>query len=211
MNSQTHNSNWNNQQPSLASMVSPLRIELSQTTEGWCVEISSLSPCDAMMVLTREDMLENSTILSGSQTTNGFGQWVACVRGPVELGDANAIVHNVEYSDSPLKADLRMHSIVHSKDGESTRAHVREYDDALALAATAIAKYTSSILGDTCSSPDLGLVDSVLDRTGLVSIRPIETEIFSTFVDVGISTNGPSSPADSVLIYDIHSDSWHGE
>jgi hypothetical protein len=67
------------------------------------------------------------------------------------------------------------------------------------------------MVADTCSCPDLGLVDSILHRTGYLSIRPIETEVFSTFVDVGVSTSGCNEPADSLMIYDIHSDTWHGE
>ncbi len=202
-----NSNNWNNEEPSLASLVRPMRAELSKTAEGWCVEISSLSPCDAMMALAREDMLEKSTILSGG----GDAQWVACVHGPVELGDAKAIVHDVEHSNSPLCADFRMQSIVKTKDGESVIAHVRDYDDALTLVATAIAQYANTMLGDFVSPPDLGLVDAVFERSGVISIRPIETQVFSTFVDVGVSTSGPSEPADSMLIYDIHSDSWHGE
>ena len=199
--------NWNNEKPSLASLVRPLRVELSETTEGWCVEISSLTPCDAMMALAREDLLETSTILSGG----GDAQWVACVHGPVELGDAKAIVHDVEHSSSPLCADFRMQSIVTTKDGESVLAHVRNYDDALTLVAAAISQYANALIGEFVSPPDLGLVDSLLERSGIISIRPIETEIFSSFIDVGISTSGPSKPADSMMIYDIHSDSWHGE
>jgi hypothetical protein len=205
MKTPIHNSN--NEEPSLASLVRPLRVELVQTTEGWCVDISSLTPCDAMMALAREDMLEESTILSGG----GNSQWVACVHGPVELGDAKAIVLEISKSATPLCADFRMQSIVTSKNGESITAHVRDYDDALTLVATAISQYGSDIVGDFVSPPELGLVDSLLEKTGMLSIRPIETELFSTFVDVGISTNGATDPADSMMIYDIHSDSWHGE
>jgi len=211
MNSPTENLSWNNNQPSLASLVSPLRIELSQTTEGWCVEISSLTPCDAMMALAREDMLEDSTILSGSYAKKGSAQWVACVHGAVEVGDAKAIMYDVEHTTSPLGADFRMHSIVTSIDGKSITAHVREYDNALNLVATAIVQYGSSMIGYPCSPPELGLVDSIIQRSGLISIRPIETEVFSTFIDVGIATGGASTPADAMIIYDIHSDTWHGE
>ncbi len=208
MNSPTNNSNnWNTEQPSLSSLISPLRVELTKSGEGWCVEISSLTPCDAMMALAREDVLEESTILSGLGDT----QWVACVDGPVELGDAKAIVREVEQSGSPLGADFRMKSIVTSLDGKSIRAHVRDYDDALTLTSSAISLYTTAFLGDSVSSPDLGLIDSVLSKTGLLSIRPIETAVYSTFVDVGVSTNGVSELADSVLIYDIHSNTWHGD
>jgi len=184
-----------------------MRTKLSETTEGWCVEISSLTPCAAMMALAREDLLEKSTILSGG----GASQWVACVHGPIELGDAKAIVHEVEHSNSPLCADFRMQSIVTTNDGENVKAHVRNYDDALTLVSSAIAQYTNAFLSNFVSPPDLGLVDSLLERSGTISIRPIETEIFSTFVDVGISTSGPDQPADAMMIYDIHSDSRHGE
>ena len=64
---------------------------------------------------------------------------------------------------------------------------------------------------ENIAPPDLGLVDSILHRTGTISIRPIETEVFSTFMDIGISTIGPATQADYTLIYDIFSDSWHGD
>ena len=211
MNSPLHNSKDTNSQddhePSLASLISPLRIELSQTAEGWCVDISSLSPCDAMMALAQDDMLEDSTILCGDGTT----QWVACIHGPVELGDAKAIVQEVSGSSSPLRADLRMQSVVTSNNTNGVSAHVRDYDDALVLVATAMMQYASELLGEPVSPPELGLVDRLLERTGRISIRPIETEIFSSFVDIGISTSSPTSRADTATIYDIHSDSWHGQ
>ena len=213
MNTPIHNSNnWNIDQPSLASLFTPLRVELSETSEGWRVEISSLTPCDAMMALTREDLMEESTILSGSGTKkDGKSQWVARVHGPIELCDAEEIVHDVSNSLSPLSAHFNMQSIVTSNDGESVSAHVREYDDALTLVATAISHYGSAMIGEPIAHPDLGLVDSILHRTGTISIRPIETEVFSSFMDVGISTLDPLTPSDTTLIYDIHSDSWHGD
>jgi hypothetical protein len=209
MNSPTHNQNetekWNNARPSLASMVSTLRIKLTTTTDGWCVDISSLTPCDAMMALAREDLLEGATILCG----DGETKWVACIYGPVEAGDARAIVHEVSTSVSPLCADLRMQSVVTSKIDEGISAHVRDYDDALMLAATTLARYMSDMLGENVSEPDLGVMDALLHKTGTISIKPIETKVFTSFVDVGISTVCPTDPADSSVIYDIHSDSWH--
>ena len=212
MNIPIHNSNnWNVDEPSLASLFSPLRVELAETDEGWCVEISSLAPCDAMMALTREDSLEESTILSGSGSKDGKSQWVARIYGPIEVCEAEEIVHDISNSIAPLSTHFNMQSIVTSKDGESVSAHVRDYDDALTLIATAISQYGSAMIGESIASPDLGLVDSILHRTGTISIRPIETEVFSSFMDVGISTIGPVTPADSTLIYDIFSDSWHGD
>jgi len=157
------------------------------------------------MALAREDLLEDSTILCGA----GAPQWVACVNGPVEEGDANAIIHEISTSLSPLCADFRMQSFVTSSDGESVSAHVREYDDALMLAATALEKYISDLMGEKVNAPDLGVMDALLHKTGTLSIRPIETEVFSSFVDVGISTADGTEPANTAIIYDIHSDSWH--
>ena len=196
---------WNTPEPSLASMVSPLRIALHATADGWCVDISSLTPCDAMMALAREDLLEDSTILCGV----GASQWVACVNGPVEKGDANAIIREVSKSLSPLCADFRMQSVVTSSDGESVSVHLRQYDDALMLAATALAQYMSDLLGENVQAPDLGVMDSLLHKTGTISIRPIETEVFASFVDVGISTGNSNEPANTAIIFDIHSNSWH--
>ena len=209
MNSPTHNQNetenWNNAKPSLASMVSTLRIKLTTTTDGWCVDISSLTPCDAMMALAREDLLEGATILCG----DGETKWVACIYGPIEAGDARAIVHEVSTSVSPLCADFRMQSVVTSKLDEGISAYVRDYDDALMLASTTLARYMSDMLGENVSEPDLGVMDALLHKTGTISIKPIETKVFASFVDVGISTECPTNPADSSVIYDIHSDSWH--
>ena len=67
----------------------------------------------------------------------------------------------------------------------------------------------SDITGESVNEPDLGVMDSLLHKTGTISIKPIDTEVFASFIDVGISTACPTDPADSSVIYDIHSDSWH--
>lgn len=198
---------WNGM-PSMASLIKPLHINLTETTEGWKVDISSLSPGDAMMAFAREDLLEKSTILCGTGSTD----WVACVQGPIELGDADAILEQVATSSSyPLKADFRMRSIITSIGGDGMCAHVREYDEALLLVANAFSQYLGSLLRITVSIPDLGLVDSLIQRSSFLSMKPIETEVFASFVDIGISTSKHSLPANLCVIYDTHSDSWHGD
>ena len=157
------------------------------------------------MALARENLLEESTILCGAGTT----QWVACVDGAVEEGDAKAIIREVPNSLSPLCADLRMQSVVTSSNGECVSAHLRAYDDALLLAATALARYMSDLLGKNVNVPDLGVLDALLYKTRYLSIRPIETEIYASFVDVGVSTGHSNEPADIGVIYDIRSDTWH--
>jgi len=197
---------WNDV-PSLASLVKPLCIDLTETTEGWKVEISSLSPGDAMMALSREDLLEDSTILCGTGVTD----WVACVNGPIEIGDANAILKQVSNSTTPLTADFRMQSVITSMNGGGVSAHLRDFNEVLLLVANALSAYTSSILGKPVSLPDLGLIDALLYRSPFLSMKPIETEVFSSFLDIGISTSRQSEPANLSVVYDIHSDSWHGD
>ncbi|MBI69416.1 MAG: hypothetical protein CMJ38_05300 [Phycisphaerae bacterium] len=195
---------WNDE-PSLAGLVKPLRIRLTETTEGWKVELSSLSPGDAMMALAREDLLEDSTILCGT----GAKDWVACINGPVEVSDADAILNEVNNSDLPLVADFRMQSVITATEHEGVSAHVRDYDEALLLIASALAQYVGSIMKASVSLPDLGLVDALLEQSDLLSIKPIETEVYSTFIDIGISASDGSVPASMAAIYDIYSDSWH--
>ena len=208
MNKEPNNSNeqWKDV-PSLASLVKPLCIDLTETTEGWKVDLSTLSPGDAMMALSREDLLEDSTILCGTGVTD----WVACVNGPIEVGDANAILEQVSNSTSPLTADFRMQSIITSMNGGGVSAHVRDFDEVLLLVANALSAFISSILSKPVSLPDLGLIDALLYRSPFLSMKPIETQVFSSFVDIGISTSRQSEPANLSLIYDIHSDSWHGD
>lgn len=195
---------WNNE-PSLAGLVKPLRIRLTETTEGWKVELSSLSPGDAMMAFARGDLLEDSTILCGT----GAKDWVACINGPVEVADANAILKEVNNAEIPLVADLRMQSVITTTEHEGVSAHVRDYDEALLLVANALAQYVGSIMKTNVSIPDLGLIDALLERSDLLSIKPIETEVYSTFIDIGVSTSDGSVPASMAAIYDIYSDSWH--
>jgi hypothetical protein len=47
----------------------------------------------------------------------------------------------------------------------------------------------------------------------MLTVRPIETQIFSTSIDVGVNTSRErfDAPARRSLIYDRPSDSWHDE
>ncbi len=190
----------------LIAFVRPIRISLAETSEGWRVDISSLEPGDAMMALGRDDSLEESTILCGAGATN----WVACVNGPIEMGDANAIIASVSSSQSPLAAECRMSSMIASSLQGGISAHVRNLDDALTIVAESFRQYAVNLLNCNATSPSLGLVATLFERSNMLSVRPIETEVFSTFLDIGISSTTEGA-AEQSLIYDIHSDSWHGD
>ena len=207
MNNPSNNPNQiDNDRQDLIAFVRPIRISLVKNSEGWNITISSLDPGDAMMALTRDESLEQSTILCGAGATN----WVACVDGPIELGDANAIIASVSSSKSPLAAECRMHSMIASVAQGGISAHVRDYDDTLALVAESFRQYASTLLNCSTSTPDLGLMATLFERGDDISVRPIESEVFSTFLDIGISSS-PENAAEKALIYDIHSDTSHGE
>jgi len=207
MNNPSNNSQKaNDDRRDLIAFVRPIRISLDETEQGWCISISSLEPGDAMMALTREESFEQTTILCGAGTSN----WVACVEGPIEMGDANAIIASISSSTSPLSAECRMQSMIASAKQGGIRAHVRDKDDALTLVSEAFRQYASNLLNCNASNPELGLMATLFERGDDIAVRPIETEMFSTFLDIGISSSTESA-ADQVLIYDIHSDSWHGD
>ena len=206
MNTPSNNAQHiNDDQQDLIAFVRPIRITLVEKSEGWSVDISSLDPGDAMMALTRDNSMQQSTILCGAGTTN----WFACVNGPIEMGDANAIINSISSSSSPLSVECRMQSMIASTDQGGISAHVREQDDALALVAEAFRQYASNLLNSSVSAPDLGLMATLFEQGDEISIRPIETELFSTFIDIGIAS--PTKNVESALIYDIHSDTWHGD
>jgi len=144
---------------SLPSIEFTLCIDVTKNTTGWCVDISSLSPCTSLTDSAREDLLEESAILCSEAKSTMF----------------------------------------------------EEYDDALEHIASLFAQYGSSVLGEHVSPPDLGLIDRLLERTNRLAIQSIETEVYSTFIDVGIATGTQEEPADTTAIYDIFSDTWHSD
>ena len=63
------------------------------------------------------------------------------------------------------------------------------------------------------TAPEVDFMHHLLARSGTFAIRPIETEVYSTWVDIGISTSPDvdGTPADLSLIYDLISHTWHAD
>ena len=57
------------------------------------------------------------------------------------------------------------------------------------------------------------LVRRLLDRTGSLRIRPVETQVWAGFLEIGVATDdaGQERPCDTTLIYDRPSGTWHME
>lgn len=139
------------------------------------------------------------------------------IDGPVEESDATAIFDALAAGQSPLDVELRAEAVMEVRCGNRVMVTSRNEEDILRFVADSLRHYLASVrnvAAATLAAPDLGLVHALLDRSGQITVRPLETEVYSTAIDVGVSTgdqHGGMRPADQSLIYDIHSDTWHGD
>ncbi|MCP3902868.1 MAG: hypothetical protein GY715_04455 [Planctomycetes bacterium] len=137
------------------------------------------------------------------------------VEGPIEPGDARAIAEARAHGASALTADLRATAAVRVACDRTLTIETRLEDDALLFVAERLRCYAAALRGQSVQSierPDPALIGRILERTGYFQIRPIETEVYSTAIDIGIVTSSVAlGPADTALIYDLYANSWHGD
>ncbi|HWB18966.1 MAG TPA: hypothetical protein VG711_01605 [Phycisphaerales bacterium] len=138
------------------------------------------------------------------------------VQGPVEVRDAKAMVAAIAAGVSPLSVEMRATSsiIVHNNEDVSLECTTRQ--PALAVVSEDLRHYLSALTGTPAAkiSPvPLWQIDRMVSLTGRMMVRPIESQSFSTFIDIGVNTSETSEerPADRCLIYDLPSNSWHDE
>ncbi len=138
------------------------------------------------------------------------------IEGPIEEGDAEAIREAIEAGISPLEVELRAAAVMRIVHDRAAAIESRDRRAAMIFIAENMRNYLAAVRNrppEDIAAPDLGLVDSLLSRTGRISVRPIETDVYGSSIDIGVSTtsNGAIRPADGSLIYDIVSNTWHGE
>ncbi len=138
------------------------------------------------------------------------------IDGPIEPADARALRRSTRAGRSPLSTEVRAVLAATAIGERALRIETREPRVAAAFLGEALRGYVASILHRWPSEigrPDPGLVLTVLERTGYVSVRAIETEVYPTSIDVGLGTHadGAARPAQTSLIYDVCSATWHGE
>lgn len=141
---------------------------------------------------------------------------VAVVEGPIDARDAEAMNKAVDAGRSPLLAELRAIAALEVLGDRAVVLHSRERELALGLVAENFRHYLAALSGRPMSkfdAPEGWQVDRLLSLTGMLTVRPIETQVFSTSIDIGINTSKErfTQPADRSLIYDIPSNSWHDE
>ncbi|MDY7107396.1 MAG: hypothetical protein SYC29_02050, partial [Planctomycetota bacterium] len=144
------------------------------------------------------------------------GLVLVMIDGPIEASDGAAIARALRAGRSPLESELRAVAALEVRHDRGVRLEVRDLDHAAAFVAENFRHYLAALRDrpvDHFAAPEPTLIGRLLDRTGRMTVRPIETEVYSASIDVGVSTssNGELRPADGSLIYDIPSNTWHGD
>jgi hypothetical protein len=142
--------------------------------------------------------------------------WIARIEGPVEDGDAHALHQAWERRSCLLAAELRANlSVIRGVNGVLI-LRTGDQDVLLHAAGELLREHVHRATGRSLhriAAPDAGLMHAFLSISGTMSLRPIETQSYSTWIDVGISTCTSRSirPADCSVIYDTVGNSWHGD
>jgi len=137
------------------------------------------------------------------------------VVGPVERGDALAIRNAMHKGDPAWLADFRAVCAMRMSDDRLIELDVIDEEIGLMFIAENLRHYLAALLDrdiDTVGWASPRQIRSLLARSGTLTIRPIETDAYTTFVDVGVCTDPDEmAPSDCSIIYDLPSDSWHVE
>lgn len=100
--------------------------------------------------------------------------------------------------------------------GDVVSVRARSREQLLLVGAHVLRHHIQSSLGTRqieVAVPESDFMHHLMERSGTLSIRPIETEVYSTWVDMGVSSSRErrARPADLSLIYDLVSGTWHGD
>lgn len=140
----------------------------------------------------------------------------ARIDGPIEASDARWIARGLESGVSPLATEVRTQRAIVASDQLTLSVHARRERDVMPFVAENLRHYLAAVSGiglERVPAPDAGLLVPLFEQSGEIAVRPIETDVYSTAVDVGIATSPLESPrpADASLIYDLHATTWHGD
>jgi hypothetical protein len=147
---------------------------------------------------------------------DGDGLVLILIEGPIDAGDIRAIENALAAERSPLEVELRAVASMRLVHDRAVVVDTRDPMQAAAFVGENFRHYLAAVQGNAAAeyaAPEDALVDRLLYRSGRLTVRPIETEVYSTSIDVGISCSDDAAvrPADTSLIYDLHSRTWHGE
>jgi hypothetical protein len=223
-----------NPRSNLPRMLAPLRAERTTGPDGASSEIllaaattdtetaAAVAELARRLELPAESCSDDGHLVVGGRRCENLGATrvpndveATLVDGPIEPGDVRAIATARAAGASALTADLRASVTVRIDRDRMVTVEARDESDALIFVAERLRRYVAALRDqpiEEVARPDLELVDRILYRTGSIQIRPIETEVYSTAIDIGIVTSTSTlGPADTSLIYDVYANSWHGD
>lgn len=140
------------------------------------------------------------------------------VEGPIEARDAEAIVQD----GNPLAVEFRAVAAMTVDADRHVTLDTRTRQQAIQLVSENFRHYLAAIRDqsfDEFEPPETWQLQRLLEVSGSLTVRPIETDVYSSSIDVGISTASQDSPdglpkshpANRSLIYDLPSRTWHDE
>lgn len=141
---------------------------------------------------------------------------VVRILGPVEEADALAVKSALRQGRSALEAEVRAMASLRMLSPRSVSLETRDKSSCLSMVAESFRHYVAALR--RCSVRDISVpqiwqMERLLDLEGEIAVRPIETEVYSSSIDIGIciQEGGPTRPANCSLIYDVYSNTWHDE
>ncbi|MAT81211.1 MAG: hypothetical protein CMJ29_06145 [Phycisphaerae bacterium] len=183
---------------------------------------SALTAVAAVMESPRMEVLLG--LDAGLQVMNGSDdidpvnlplRYAVCVDGPIEQADADAIERAVVSSSSLMDADIRAAASVLNRSG-LVEVQGRSNRPLLAVIAEMLRNFLAEALQCPAADiplPESDIIDSIMSWTGRLAMRPVETDIYPDFVDLGIvlPETDEIGPASSSIIYDRRTQTWHAD
>jgi len=138
------------------------------------------------------------------------------VDAPIEARDVEAIRKAVVAGLSPLDVELNASAAIFVSRDLHVVAHVRTKSLALDLIGQNLRHYLAAVTDAPASrfdAPQAWQLERLLSESGRIVVRPVETNVMSGSIDVGVNTERDNTfgPAKHSLIYDRHSATWHDE
>lgn len=144
------------------------------------------------------------------------GRYLVRIAGLVEAADVNAIARGLKTGRSALQSELRAAASMRVEGDRCLHIETRDPDAASAFVAESFRQYVAVLRNRPVSliaAPESWQIKHLLEIEGGLAVRPLETELYSTFIDIGVCVQAdePTRPAGCSLIYDVYGNSWHGE
>jgi hypothetical protein len=220
----------------LASLLRPLRTTLEADGSNWALTIAPMRPVDALtpwlnlgatlgahtLLLDPRSTEANALVLDDESLAGVLARpaleyrHLIRIDGPVEASDVSAIARGLMAGRSALQSELRAMATMRVEGDRCLHIETRDQDAACGFVAESFRQYVAALRNRPArmiTAPEPWQIMQLLEIKGGLSVRPLETQLYATFIDIGICAGAdePTRPAAHSLIYDVYGNSWHGE